>query len=125
MKPSRVVHTTWIGWVTVICVYFSSGLSWAAADIDTTRSIVMSQEEVTSHQVVTGTLTTLDFKTGKGLVQDEMGKPVYFEIVRPDIFRTFSVGQHVSIGLNEKGQAIKVMETPPIELPTPLAPPRK
>ncbi|MGC4097046.1 MAG: hypothetical protein QM706_08015 [Nitrospira sp.] len=125
MKPARGVQTTWIDWGIVICISFSPGLLWAAADVDHTRPVEMSQKEVTSHQVVTGTLTTLDFKTGKGLVQDEMGKPVYFEIVRPDIFRTFSIGQHVSIGLNEKGQAIKVMETPPIELPAPLAPARK
>ncbi len=69
--------------------------------------------------VITGTLDQLDFETGKGLLKTDLGKSIFFEMVRPELFRRLSVGQRVTIGMNEQSQAIKVMEIPPGELPTP------
>jgi len=69
--------------------------------------------------VVSGTLDQLDFSTRKGLLKTDLGKPVFFEMVRPELFKRFSVGQRVTIEINEQGQAAKVIETPPVELPNP------
>ena len=76
-------------------------------------------EDLQSNHVVTGTLDLLDFNTGKGLLKTDVGKPVFFQMVRPELFRRLSIGQRVTIGMNEQGQALKVMEIPPVELPKP------
>ncbi len=76
-------------------------------------------EDNTSQHLISGTLDQLDFDTKKGLLKTDLGKPIFFEIVRPELFRRLSVGQHVTIGMNEQGQAVKVMELPPVELPVP------
>lgn len=73
------------------------------------------------HHVITGTLDQLDFNTGKGRLKTDLGKPLFFDMVRPESFRRLSVGQRVTIGVNEQGQAVKVMEIPPAELPSPPA----
>lgn len=82
---------------------------------------VSPSDESPAHHVVTGTLDQLDFNSGKGLLKTDLGKPVFFQIVRPELFRRLSVGQRVTIGVDEQGQAIKVMEIPPVELPSPPA----
>lgn len=98
-------------------------LAWHIGDpgyaVQTTESADRSPGEDQSHHVVTGTLGQLDFDTGKGLLKTDLGKPVFFEMVRPELFRRLSVGQRVTIGMNEQGQAVKVMEIPPGELPSP------
>lgn len=70
---------------------------------------------------VTGILNNLDFKSRKGMLKTDLGKPMFFDFTRPDLFRNISVGQRVSIVLNEQGQAVKVMETPPAEVLPPSA----
>lgn len=70
---------------------------------------------------VTGVLSNLDFKSRKGMLKTDLGKPMFFDFTRPDLFQTISVGQRVSIVLNEQGQAVKVMETPPAEVLPPGA----
>ena len=79
------------------------------------------QEQSTAHHIVTGTLTTLDLEAGKGMVKTDLGKPIFFDLVRPDLFQSVSVGQRVSIALTEDGQVVKVMEAAPAELPAPVA----
>ena len=70
---------------------------------------------------VTGILSNLDLKSGKGVLKTDLGKPIFFDLTRPDLFQGISVGQRVSIVLNEQGQAMKVMETPPAEVLPPGA----
>ena len=82
---------------------------------------VSTSDDLQSDHVVTGTLEQLDFSTGKGLLKTDLDKPVFFEIAKPELFRRLSVGQRVTIGMNEQGQAVKVMEIPPVELPHPPA----
>ncbi len=79
------------------------------------------QEQSTAHHTVTGTLTTLDLKAGKGMLKTDLGKPLFFNLVRPDLFQSVSVGQRVSVTLTEDGQVVKVMEAAPAELPGPAA----
>ena len=82
---------------------------------------VSTSDDLQSDHVVTGTLEQLDFSTGKGLLKTDLDKPVFFEMAKPELFRRLSVGQRVTIGMNEQGQAVKVMEIPPVELPHPPA----
>ena len=80
---------------------------------------ISSGEDRPFDHVVTGTLDQLDFDTGKGLLKTDLGKPIFFQMIRPELFKRLSVGQRVTIGMNEQGQAVKVMEVPPVELPIP------
>src|SRR6478609_181066 len=92
-------------------------LGYAVPTTETTESSL--GEDLQDHHVVTGILDQLDFDTGKGLLKTDLGKPVFFEMIRPELFRRLSVGPRASIGMNEQGQAVKVMEIPPGELPSP------
>jgi len=94
-------------------------LEWTYAQADAEELTPNNQEQSVVQHTVTGTLTTLDLKVGKGMIKTDLGKPIFFDLVRPDLFQSVSVGQHVSIVLNEQGQAVKLMETPPAELMTP------
>jgi hypothetical protein len=94
-------------------------LIWNYAQADGGGQATNDHEQSVVHHIVTGTLTTLDLKAGKGMLKTDLGKPVFFDLVRPDLFQSVSVGQRVSIGLTENGQVVKVMETPPAELMAP------
>lgn len=94
-------------------------LMWNSVHANAEERAINEHEQSAAHHTVTGTLTTLDLKTGKGMLKTDLGKPIFFDLTRPDLFRSISVGQHVSIVLNQKGQAVKVMDTPPAELMTP------
>ncbi len=119
MNVSKGLKASW----EVICVCFAflagnighAGYTLAAETAEVSRD---NADPLVDH-VVSGTLDQLDFATKKGLLKTELGKPVFFEIVRPELFRRFSVGQRVTIGINEQGQAVKVIEIPPVELPNP------
>jgi hypothetical protein len=69
---------------------------------------------------VTGVLERLDLSARKGLIKTATGKPVFFEIVKPELFKDMTVGQRVTLQLDEHGRAIKAIETQSIpELPAP------
>lgn len=110
----------------VICLGLAI-LAWHAGDSGYVVQMApagetSSRDSRPSDHVVTGTLDQLDFKTGKGLLKTDLGKPIFFDIVRPELLRRLSVGQRVTIEMNEQGQAVKVMEIPPVELPVPPSP---
>lgn len=104
----------------VICFSLAI-LAWSAGNSGFAQQVSENSpgEDSASQHLISGTLDQLDFNTKKGLLKTDLGKPVFFEIVRPELFRRLSVGQHVTIGMNEQGQAVKVMELPPVELPIP------
>jgi hypothetical protein len=65
-------------------------------------------------------LERLDLSARKGLIKTATGKPVFFEIVKPELFKDMTVGQRVTLQLDERGRAIKAIETQSIpELPAP------
>jgi hypothetical protein len=67
---------------------------------------------------VTGVLERLDLSANKGLIKTPTGKPVFFEIVKPELFKGMTIGQRVTLQLDEHGRAIKAIETQSIpELP--------
>jgi hypothetical protein len=73
-----------------------------------------SQHDLT----VSGVVERLDGT--KGMLRTPTGKPIFFDIVKPELFKGITVGQHVTIQLDEQGRAIKAIESQSIpELPPP------
>jgi hypothetical protein len=69
---------------------------------------------------VTGVIERLDLSAKKGLIKTATGKPVFFEIVKPELFKGMSIGQRVTLQLDEHGRAVKAIEMQSIpELPAP------
>jgi len=52
-----------------------------------------------------------------------MGKPIYFQVSKPELFERLSVGQQVTVQLDDEGRAIKVIDTPVPELKQPMKAP--
>ncbi len=72
--------------------------------------------------VVTGTLKELDLSKMSGKIKTDLGQTVAFTIQNPDLFKGLSVGEHITVRLDNQGQAIKVMATTLPELPAPELP---
>jgi hypothetical protein len=69
---------------------------------------------------VTGMVEKLDLSAKKGMLTTPAGKPVFFQIVKPELFQGISVGQEITIQMDEHGRAIKAIESQSIpELPAP------
>lgn len=112
-----------LGLAVLIWYAANTGYAITGYAIQTTQTAEISPgEDIQSDHIVTGTLDQLDFNTGKGLLRTDLGKSIFFQMVRPELFKRLSVGQRVTIGMNEQGQAVKVMEVPPVELPIPPSP---
>jgi hypothetical protein len=49
-----------------------------------------------------------------------LGKPIFFEITKPELFAGISIGQRVTVQLDDQGRAVKAIESPAIpEVPPP------
>jgi hypothetical protein len=93
-------------WVILMCLIIVSG--W----IPTMTFGAGSNREKTEASrpnEVTGTLSALDLASGRGMIRTDLGKPIYLEVRKPDLFRSLSVGDRVTIQLNEDGQVDKIM----------------
>src|SRR5262249_55051202 len=73
-----------------------------------TTMAVSSESTGQDSQVVTGTLEELDMSKMGGKIKTDLGQTVAFTIQNPDLFKGLSVGEHVAIRIDDKGQAIKV-----------------
>ena len=71
-------------------------------------------------EVVTGLLEDLDLKAGKGRIRTDLGKPLFFQVAKPELFGDISVAEHISVQLDEQGRAVKVIDVPPPDLKHPL-----
>jgi hypothetical protein len=67
------------------------------------------KSEVSKPYEVAGTLSALDLISGRGIIRTDLGKPIYVEVRRPDLVRSLSVGDRVTIQVNEDGQVDKIM----------------
>ncbi|OQW32255.1 MAG: hypothetical protein A4E19_19680 [Nitrospira sp. SG-bin1] len=106
-------------WANPLCFGFAVLLGGMGTQGHALQKDIAFVEDRPVHHVVTGILDQLDFDNGKGLLKTDLGKPIFFDMARPELFRRLSIGQRVTIGMNEQGQAVKVMEVPPVELPIP------
>jgi cold shock CspA family protein len=77
-----------------------------------------------SVHVVTGTLALMDLTTGKGMIKTDLGKPIFFHISRPDQFSRLSIGDRVTIQLDDEGRSLKVIEALPSEVHEPPPDPK-
>jgi hypothetical protein len=84
-------------------------------------AIAAAAEDAAPLHIVTGTLTLLDLEAGKGMLKTDLGKPIFFEVSRPDLFSRITVGDRVTVQLDEQGRTVKVTEALVTELP-PAAP---
>jgi hypothetical protein len=70
---------------------------------------------------VTGVLDQLDLVQGKGRITTDLGKPIFFEVVKPELFQPLTVGQRITVELDAEGRAVKVIAVPPPELDKPVS----
>jgi hypothetical protein len=80
---------------------------------------VVSLSEALEEQqsdLVTGTLEELDLEHFKGKIRTDLNKPIFFQIVKPELFQNLKVGERVTVQLDEEGRAIKAIEVPAPEL---------
>ncbi|MEX5218757.1 MAG: hypothetical protein NW701_13085 [Nitrospira sp.] len=69
---------------------------------------------------VTGVVEKLDLSAATGMLTTPTGKPVFFQIIKPVLFQGISIGQQITIQMDEHGRAIKAIESQSIpELPAP------
>jgi hypothetical protein len=90
----------------LMCLILVSG--WMPAMADGAGS-TRKKPEASKPYEVAGTLSALDFSSGRGTIRTDLGKPIYLEVKKPDLIRNLSVGDRVTIQLNEDGQVDKIM----------------
>ena len=71
---------------------------------------------------VTGKLAKLDIAAGNGMLLTDLEKPIFFRLDRPDLLERFSIGDRVTMQLDEEGRVLKVIETLPAEVHEPPPP---
>jgi hypothetical protein len=72
---------------------------------------------------VTGTLAVLDVTAGKGMLKTDLDKPIFFKISQPSLFAYLSIGDRVTMQIDNDGHALKVIKALPAEVHEPLPPP--
>ena len=78
------------------------------------------QSAETDPHTVSGVIEQLDLEKNKGMLKTSLGKPIFFDIAKPELFKGITVGQQITIQLDERGRAVKAIESHSIpELPAP------
>jgi hypothetical protein len=92
-------------------------------DVECVRAEALEQSvvEAASEQrppayTVTGTLAILDVLAGKGMLKTDLNKPVFFTIGRPDHFEHLSIGDRVTMQIDDEGRTVKVIKALPAEV---------
>jgi hypothetical protein len=109
--------------INIVCLGFTLwfGCAWVPAVVQGEPSR-LALETPQAQDRVTGTLTMLDTSAGKGMLMTDLEKPVFFRLDRPDLFERLSIGDRVTIQLDEEGRAVKVIEALPAEIHEPPPP---
>ena len=79
-------------------------------------------EQLPAQHEVSGTLAKLDVSAGKGMLMTDLQKPIFFRLDRPELFERLSVGDRVTMQLDNEGRVLKVIETLPAEVHEPPPP---
>jgi hypothetical protein len=85
------------------------------------ESVVVLEQAEAQHRV-TGTLAKLDISAGKGMLLTDLEKPIFFRLDRPELFERLSIGDRVTMQLDDEGRVLKVIETLPAEVHEPPPP---
>lgn len=115
------------GRLTLRCYIFGAGLLTMAA---TALSVPCSAEQDTTvvleqlpaQHEVSGTLAKLDVSAGKGVLMTDLQKPIFFRLDRPELFERLSIGDRVTMQLDDEGRVLKVIETLPAAVHEPPPP---
>jgi hypothetical protein len=84
------------------------------------NTVALEQPEA-QHEV-SGTLAKLDVSAGKGMLMTDLQKPIFFRLDRPELFERLSIGDRVTMQLDDEGRVLKVIETLPAEVHEPPPP---
>jgi hypothetical protein len=87
-----------------------------------TKAETLALEQAEAEHRVTGTLAKLDIAAGKGMLMTDLEKPIFFRLDRPDLFERLSIGDRVTMQLDDEGRVLKVIETLPAEVHEPPPP---
>ena len=90
----------------------------SGAQLDNTVAL----EQPPAQHEVSGTLAKLDVTAGKGMLMTDLQKPIFFRLDRPELFERLSVGDRVTVQLDDEGRVLKVIETLPAEVHEPPPP---
>jgi hypothetical protein len=78
---------------------------------------VGSQED--EGEVVTGILTEFNGTDMQAAIRTDVERVVRVKVVKPELFQRLSIGTRISVRINNRGEAIKVIEAPIPELTSP------
>jgi hypothetical protein len=96
-------------------------IAWPGPPLAISESSVVLEQPDAQHEV-TGTLAKLDIAAGKGMLMTDLQKPIFFRLDRPDLFQRLSIGDRVTMQLDDEGRVLKVIETLPAEVHEPPPP---
>ena len=71
-------------------------------------------------EVVTGVLTEFDRTDMRATIQTDVERGVHVKVIKPELFQRLSIGQRISVRINSRGEAVKVMEAPLPDLHKPI-----
>lgn len=71
-------------------------------------------------EVVTGVLTEYDKTEMHASVQTDVERVVRVKVINPELFQRLSIGTRISVRINDRGEALKVIEVPLPELQPPV-----
>ena len=96
-------------------------IAWSGPPLAVSESPVALDQADAQHEI-TGTLAKLDVSAGKGILMTDLQKPIFFRLDRPDLFQGLSIGDRVTMQLDDEGRVLKVIETLPAEVHEPPPP---
>jgi hypothetical protein len=91
-----------------ILLCLTLNLCWASTTASGIDSYGRKTEAPHAHEV-TGSLTELDLAKGKAMLRTDLGRSVFLDVRKPELFKNLSVGDRVTIQMGEDGQVDKVM----------------
>lgn len=94
---------------------------WSMPPVALPESAV-ALEQPDAQLEVSGTLAKLDLSAGKGMLMTDLQKPIFFRLDRPELFERLSIGDRVTMQLDDEGRVLKVIETLPAEVHEPPPP---
>ena len=97
-------------------------LAWSMFPLDAFQRVPSLLEQPDAQHEVSGTLAKLDISAGKGMLMTDLQKPIFFRLDRPELFERLSIGDRVTMQLDDEGRVLKVIETLPAEVHEPPPP---
>lgn len=118
-RTARVLGAIGVAWLAAGSVIIAPAESVHAAG-----EMRTALDAPPGNHIISGTLSMLDVGAGKGILTTDLDKPVFFRLTRPDLFERLSIGDRITIQLDDEGRAVKVIEALPAEVHEPPPPPK-